>query len=275
MKTCGNCGQVFSDEMAICPACHAPYANRNPDGSPTGETGPRPELPRLALAAGICGITSWFLWIVSGAFAGLGFLRMLPAIVVPGALTTFAAVILGHVARRHAKQKQTTDRGNGWTIAALSLGYGSMSIVPFLLGAFYFLQVLQKSSANTAEASRDQTGAEALRSINVAERAYLKNYKVGFSPTLAALGNGGEATAGPSHAALISPELAAGKLQGYAFVYVPISETREGKPVVTHYRVTARPTEEAKSTVSFFTDDSGIIRQSTSGDATAASPAMP
>lgn len=232
-------------------------------------------MSRLALAAAACGIISWSLWILSGAIAGLGLLHALPLIVAPGALSTAATIVLAHLARQRAKRKRGAERGSGWTIAALSLGYGSLAIAPFLLGAFYFLQTLQQSPANTLDAARDQAGAQALRNINVAEHAYRKIYEGSFSPTLEALGTGKAAVAGPNHAGLINPELAAGKFQGYQFLYEPVSETQNGKVIVTHFRVTARPTEEAKSTSSFFTDDTGIIRQSNTGDATASSPQVP
>ncbi len=108
------------------------------------------------------------------------------------------------------------------------------------------------SSANQASA------VSSLRTINTAETTYADAYKIGFSPTLAELGPGPAASA--STAGLIDSVLAGGRKSGYTFAYTAGPKDASGH--VKTYTVVAGPANfGGRRIVSYFTDESGVIRQ--------------
>jgi hypothetical protein len=103
------------------------------------------------------------------------------------------------------------------------------------------------------------TAVGCLRSINTAEVFYAKEYKKGFSPTLASLGPPPEgAKPSASAAGLLDNSLTGGKKSNYVFTY------KAGRPNaswrITTYSVVARPAQWQKGLWTFFTDQTGIIR---------------
>jgi type IV pilus assembly protein PilA len=98
-----------------------------------------------------------------------------------------------------------------------------------------------------------------VRTINTAEVTYASTYTTGYSRTLAEMG---ETATGvkesPSRANLIDNELAQGRKHGYVFTYRPGKKDKDGK--ISNYTVTARPIKWHKDAVSFFTDQTGVIR---------------
>lgn len=114
----------------------------------------------------------------------------------------------------------------------------------------------QKSSAP----SEDEGNAlGATRTVNTAEVVYAATYKEGFSPDLLALGEG-PAGAAPSadRAALVTIELAKGRLGNYLFSYKAGAKGKDGK--IAGYTLTVRPVKWQKDQVSYFTDQTGVIR---------------
>ncbi len=101
-----------------------------------------------------------------------------------------------------------------------------------------------------------------LRTIHTAESTYAETYKRGYSASLALIGpppSGGLATA--STADLISSEVAGGKKSGYIFDYKPGPADASGN--IKTFTVSARPIQYGSTGCrSFFTDESGVIRQS-------------
>jgi hypothetical protein len=59
-------------------------------------------------------------------------------------------------------------------------------------------------------------------------------------------------------AGLIDESLSGGKKAGYVFNYQPGAKDKSGH--ITSYTVTARPQRWQKNVVSFFTDQTGVIR---------------
>ncbi|MGA2629729.1 MAG: hypothetical protein ABSG54_05885 [Terriglobia bacterium] len=131
------------------------------------------------------------------------------------------------------------------------------------LGIFFAVVLLaggvaaqQKSSA----LSEDEGNAlGATRTVNTAEVTYAATYGKGFSPDLLSLGEG-PAGAAPSadHAALVAIELAKGKWGNYLFSYKPGAKGKDGK--IAAYTLTVRPVKWQKDQVSYFTDQTGVIR---------------
>ncbi len=99
-----------------------------------------------------------------------------------------------------------------------------------------------------------------VRDIDTAEITYASTYGHGYSPTLAALGPPprGE-TPSEAHAGLIDHELATGKSIGYTFTYTP--GPRDAKGEIQTYTLTASPLKYEESRRSFFSDHTGVIRE--------------
>jgi len=105
--------------------------------------------------------------------------------------------------------------------------------------------------------------------INTAEVTYSSTYQVGFSSTLAQLGppTGGAAPS-KSSADLIDGVLAAGDKSGYSYVYSPALLDASG--FYNGYVLNGDPTVPGSTgTAYYFTDQTGVIRASISGPATA------
>ena len=110
------------------------------------------------------------------------------------------------------------------------------------------------------DATDDQkTAVGCIRSINTAEVYYAKEYKKGWSPTLAALGVPPEGVK-PSAAAagLLDNSLTGGTKANHAFTYSVGKTDVNGK--INAYTLSVRPVRWRPGLWSFFSDDSGIIR---------------
>ena len=111
-----------------------------------------------------------------------------------------------------------------------------------------------------SEAPDARTALGCVRTINTAALAYKSTYDGSYSPTLAAMGEKPGSTSPTAEAArFIDNSLSGGKKAGYVFNYMP--GAREDKfGHITSYTVTARPQKWQKGVVSFFTDQTGVIR---------------
>ena len=131
------------------------------------------------------------------------------------------------------------------------------------LGVFFAVVLLAggiASQEKPSALSEDEANAlGATRTVNTAEVVYAATYKKGFSPDLLSLGEG-PAGAVPSadHAALVAIELAKGKWGNYIFSYKPGARGKDGK--IAAYTLTIRPIKWQKDQVSYFTDQTGVIR---------------
>jgi hypothetical protein len=104
-----------------------------------------------------------------------------------------------------------------------------------------------------------QVAVGCLRTINTADAVYASTYAHGFSPTLAALGvKAGVPDPTPEAAALIDESLSSGRKAGYIFTYTAGRKDSSGQ--IASYTVVARPVKWAEGLVSFFSDESGVIR---------------
>jgi type IV pilus assembly protein PilA len=116
-------------------------------------------------------------------------------------------------------------------------------------------------------AANQASAVGSLRTINTAEITYASTYNTGYSPTLVALGPpapGAQATA--TSAGLIDSLLASGQKSGYSFVYVASTGT-SGTNYVS-YTLNANPLQPGTTGQNYyFTDQSAVIRQNTSGTA--------
>ena len=120
-------------------------------------------------------------------------------------------------------------------------------------------------------AANQASAVGACRTINTAEITYAATFNIGYSSSLTQLGPGPAGTDfTPSAADLIDRVLAEGSRSGYTFIYTPGPEI-DGR--VTTYTLNANPiTPGTTGTNFYFTDETGVIRQSSEGPATAESP---
>ena len=113
-----------------------------------------------------------------------------------------------------------------------------------------------------------------MRTINTAEVTYASNYpKAGFSASLEALGGSSPCTASSTTACLIDQTLASGQKSGYRFSYE--AQDTNGDQAMDTYVVQAVPVNPSQTGVrSFCSDESGVIRFSTSETCTRESPPL-
>ena len=116
--------------------------------------------------------------------------------------------------------------------------------------------IRSKMSANEASA------IASMRTINTSCVEYSTTYNVGFPASLANLGPA--ATASSASADLIDSALASAVKSGYVFTYTP--GTADSSGTISAYTLTAVPSVAgATGTRTFFTDQTNVIRQDSSG----------
>jgi prepilin-type N-terminal cleavage/methylation domain-containing protein len=121
-------------------------------------------------------------------------------------------------------------------------------------------------------AANQASAVESCRAINDAQIKYASTYNTGYSTDLVSLG--GTATPPTASAAgLIAPVLSEGAKSGYNFTYTAGAPDESGK--INTYTLTAEPISVGTTgTNRYFTDQSGVIRQNSTGPATASSPPL-
>ena len=257
---CDNCGTENSDQAQFCSRCGT--------GLLAPSLTPRPAYTGLtqssgkAIASLICGI----------------FAFLFPAAVV--------AIVLGHLSLSEIRKSAGRLTGQGIAMAGLILGYVGVAAIPLILIiAAIAIPNLLRSRMVANEAS----AVGSLKVINVAALNYASTYGNGFPPSIEALAGPGGVAAGCDHARLIDEVLASGRKSGYVFTYIPRSSVRGKRPVLSpqasqngcsspgsdEYWLAADPIERGSSgRRSFFTDETGVIRFSARGAASAESPPL-
>lgn len=117
-------------------------------------------------------------------------------------------------------------------------------------------ELLQKAQAET---TRDTSAAPStLRTLNTALVTYAATYPdQGYAPTLRELSGQPDQEPGPDHAMLVDPTFLQEPAikNGYEFRYVR-SDSQ-------HYQITATPIQFSQGSLSFFTDETCVIRSTT------------
>ena len=120
--------------------------------------------------------------------------------------------------------------------------------------------------------ANESSAVGSVRTINTSEVSYNTSFpNVGFSSTLAALGDGGACPAPPTSASacLIDTTLATGTKSGYTFTYTVVTG---GSGPNIGYTDVAYPLVPNQSGVrGFYSDQSGVIRANSAGTATSTS----
>ena len=117
-------------------------------------------------------------------------------------------------------------------------------------------------------AANQASAIGSLRIINTAEVTYSSSYGEGFSSTLLQLGPPSSGPVTVSAAGLIDSVLAAGMKSGYSFLYSPAMQDTRG--FYNGYILNANPAVFGQTgTAYYFTDQTHVIRGSTTGTASA------
>jgi hypothetical protein len=106
------------------------------------------------------------------------------------------------------------------------------------------------------------------RTIVTAEVTYAATYETGFSRTLAQLGGSENVTPTASQAYLVDEMLAAGKKGAYLFIYKPGPKGKAG--MTNSFTLSVRPIKWRKGLKSIFSDQSGVLHETTENRAATA-----
>lgn len=258
---CQRCGAENPNEGRFCIQCgaalqgfaSAPAAGPAPGGAAPSLSG-TPVTSGKAIGSLICGLMALF-----------------PPIAI-------VAVVLGHLAISEIRKSAGRIKGQGMAVAGLVFGYMGLMIIPILIVAAIAIPNLLRARI----AANESSAVGSLRTINTAAVAYADEYSNGFPPSLDALGGTGQGSC--DHAALVDAPLATGQRSGYVFTYVPLNPQGETlsddakargctNPGAASFEVHADPmTRGTTGQRSFFTDQTGVIRQQVNDTATVESP---
>jgi type IV pilus assembly protein PilA len=123
--------------------------------------------------------------------------------------------------------------------------------------------------------ANETSAVASLRTLCTVQITYESTYKVGFAPSLAALGPpaGGVAPTA-TNAGLIDVVLSGGLKSGYVFTYNPVDSNGDGQ--TDTFSITAAPfTPGQTGNRYFFVDQSNVIRYNVGAPATVASTPIP
>lgn len=214
---------------------------------------------RMAVASLVCGI--------------LGLLCFLPAAI--------AAIVMGNIAMsRIAKAPQPRS---GLKLAHRARSLGVSGVLLFIIALIAIPNILR---SRLAPGEAGAVGG--VRTVVTSEIAYDSAYpKIGFSPSLAALGSGGTDCRRPTeqHACLIDDVLASGMKSGYRYHYAPVPPATGS--VMIGFTIHADPYAEKPNWLQrlfgvepqverphFFSDQSGVIRYERDREAGPQSPPL-
>ena len=161
-------------------------------------------------------------------------------------ILALVAIVLGGIARGERRGRA-------------GLGTGSASLGMFLL---FWMQMGVPPCGERFLTNRE-SAIGSMRTINTAEITYASAYHHGYSADLSVLGPGSGGPPAASAAGLIDDVLARGRKSSYTFTYAPGRLDTQGH--IAAYTVVVRPISSGPDgrnpQPSFFTDETGVIRQ--------------
>ena len=234
---CLGCGNSMAAGERFCGIC-----GRDSQASPAAPTvdpavafGLPPETSGKAIFSLICGI--------------LFFIPLPPFFIV--------AVIFGHLSLSEIRRSAGRLAGRGFAIAGLVLGYlGVAAMIALIVFVVSYRKSWDRSVAETAIASNENSTVSAVRALNTAEIAYAQAHREsGYTCSLSEL----------SGAWGISRDLARGRKNGYVFELQGCTAAKADGPIVK-YQVVAYPENLKKAgRPAFCSNESDMIRVARSG----------
>ncbi|MDP9264420.1 MAG: DUF4190 domain-containing protein [Acidobacteriota bacterium] len=253
---CSQCGQQNAAESSACSNCGQPLMTpppAAPQSSPV-VVAPAPA-PSGAVPTDGKAIASLVLGLLGVVICVAG---------IP-------AIILGHISRSNIQKSNGRLKGEGMATAGMVLGYLTVVAIPFIaIIAAIAIPNLLRSRVAANEAS----AVGSIRTINTAAVTYAAMYpQTGFSSSLEILGGSTPCNASSTTACLIDQVLASGYKSGYRFTYE--AQDNNGDQVIDTYTVQAVPvTQGTTGFRSFCSDETGVIRYTTSEPCTKESPPL-
>lgn len=247
MRTCPRCSASVQDGVAFCPSCGNSLTSAPPSSpggyaplTPAQYTGAQ-ETSGKAIGSLICGL----LFFIPFCFV--------------------VAIVLGHLALSDIKRSAGRLKGQGLAITGLVFGYGWILFIPVLL---ILAAIAIPNLLRARIAANEASAVGTLRTYNTAMVAYATQCaNVGYPGSVQALGPG---SGDCNRANLLDPMLAspAAIRSGYQFNYAPGGMDPSGH--IVSYTIIAEPiTQNTSGIRHFFVDESGVIRYTTDGPATA------
>jgi type IV pilus assembly protein PilA len=266
---CPRCGTANPDQAKYCAGCGDSLAAGAVSGAAasipsTAAAQPvigKPPTSGKAIASLVCGIFGFF-------------------------LGSIAAVILGHMAHSEIRKSAGRLGGAGIATAGLVLGYLGIAVIPFIL---IIAAIAIPNLLRARIAANESSAIGTLRTIDTGALTYATQFDNGFPASFDVLGGTGAART-CDHAGLVNDALVRTHQRfGYVFTYTPklpddgpppgVSASAQAKGCtsagVPAFEVTAEPLQqESSGRRRFYTDQTGVIRYSTEGIATADSPPL-
>jgi hypothetical protein len=195
------------------------------------------------------------------------------------------AIILGHLSLSDIRKAAGRLKGRGMATAGLVLGYAGVFAIPFVL---IIAAIAIPNLLRSRIAANEASAVQSLWAIHTATIEYAATYGNGFAPDLATLDGAGTGAPSCDHARLINGILGSGERAGYTFTYTlrrgDVSEQTLSPraaangcsiPGASRFTLNADPvTPGTTGQRSFYMDQTGIVRWSGNGPATADSPPL-
>lgn len=233
---CLGCGNGMSEGERFCGICgRDSQATAGLAVDPGVAFGLAPETSGKAIFSLICGV--------------LFFLPIPPFFLV--------AVIFGHLSLSEIRRSAGRLTGRGLAIAGLVLGYlGVTAMVALIVFMVSSRKSWQRSMADTAILSNENSVVSSVRTLNTAEIAYAQAHReTGYTCSISDL----------SGVWGISADLAHGRKNGYVFELQGCSAAKANGPIVK-YQLTAYPAVANKvGTPAFCSNESDVIKVARSG----------
>jgi len=142
-------------------------------------------------------------------------------------------------------------------------GPGGFSLIELLIVVAIILIIAAIAIPNLLRsriAANQASAVGSLKAIQAAEIAYSATFNAGYTSALGYLGPpSAGANVTSTSAGLIDSVLSAGTKSGYSFTYTAGAADAAGK--IDTYTITATPISSATGTNTYYTDQSGVIRQ--------------
>jgi len=155
-----------------------------------------------------------------------------------------------------------------------SKGFSWIEVILGVVIVVLIAKILVPSILSKQSAIDETSALLSIRAIMAAEENYAQAYDHGYSDSLATLGPPPQAMPNSAIAGYLDNELAAGRKEGYSFVYKPGPPDENGR--IQSYTLAVNPVDPGKSGTKYYfvgrtlgDEKTQIIRVNPSGPATA------